>query len=356
MTVLVLKKPLSTQRVLVGAISAIALAALAWVATNHDTGVVASGVNNISGESFWLQSGPGSVDGQGRAISAAFKTGLENMPKSLQGTSVPEGMTEDSQGNLVINQGIRDVFEYFLSGSVDEPLSTVHARILAYIQSHLGAKAAQQATSILDQYGAYKMALPDVANAYPGERADQVKARFAAIKNMRRATLGAQVADAFFAEEEAYALYTLNKGEVMQDGGLTLAQKNARIAELKKQLPPNTQESISTAEMLQNLEEVQTDWKARGGSPEELRAAREAIVGKEGAARLEAMDRETAAWDARMNTYLTQRAQILSDPSIAPDMKPKRIEALRAQSFKADEQLRVTALEGLHDETVAVAH
>ena len=81
----------------------------------------------------------------------------------------------------------------------------------------------------------------------------------------------------------------------------------------------------------------------------------DAIVGQEGAARLEAMDRETAAWDARMNTYLTQRAQILSDPSIAPDMKPKRIEALRAQSFKADEQLRVTALEGLHDETVSVA-
>lgn len=356
MTVLVLKKSLSPQLVLVGVISIIALAALGWRFSSHDDGLGASGAHHLNGESFWLQPGPGSVAGQVDTVAAHFKTGLENMPKSLQGTSVPEGMAEDDKGDLVITQGIRDVFEYFLAGSVDEPLSTVRARILAYIQSHLGAKAAQQATSILDQYGAYKMALPDVASAYPGERADQVKARFAAIKTMRRATLGAQVADAFFGEEEAYALYTLNKSEVLQDGSLTLAQKNARIAELKKQLPANTQESISTAEMLQNLEEVQTDWKARGGSPEELRAAREAIVGKDGAARLEAMDRETAAWDARMTAYLTQRALILSDPSIAPDMKPKRIEALRAQSFKADEQLRVTALEGLHDETVAAAH
>lgn len=356
MTVLVQKKLALTQRVLVGSLSIIALAIAGWMVSGHGGAGGASDLANVSGESFWLQSGPGSATAQASAAPIAFKTGLENMPRSLQGTNVPEGMAEDSKGNLVISQGIRDVFEYFLSGSVDEPLSTVHARILAYIQSHLGAKAAQQAISILDHYGAYKLALPEVAQSYPGERLDQLKARLAAIKSMRRSTLGVDVAEAFFGEEEAYALYTLNKGEVMQDGSLSLVQKNARVAELKKQLPPNTQESISTAEMLQNLEEVQTDWKARGGSLEELRAAREAIVGKEGAARLEAMDRETAAWDARMNTYLTQRAQILSDPSIAPDMKPKRIEALRAQNFKADEQLRVTALEGLHDETVAVAH
>lgn len=356
MTVVVQKKLVLPQRALVGAVSVVALAIAGWLVSAQvgRSGVMEAG--RADGAAFWLQAGPGSATGQANPTSAVFKTGLENMPRSLQGTNVPEGMAEDKLGNLVISQGIRDVFEYFLSGSVDEPLSTVHARILAYIKAQLGAKAAQQAIQILDQYGAYKLALPEVAQAYPGERIDQLKARMAAIKNMRRSTLGVDVAGAFFGEEEAYALYTLNKGEVMQDGSLTLAQKNVRIAELKKQLPPNTQESISTAEMLQNLEEVQTDWKARGGSLEELRAAREAIVGKEGAARLEAMDKETAAWDARMNTYLTQRAQILSDPSIAPDMKPKRIEALRAQSFKAEEQLRVTALEGLHDETVAVAH
>lgn len=356
MTVLVQKKLVSPRRLLVGSLTIIALAISGWVISGRDGNSGDFAKPSASGAAFWLQAGPGSGSGQGAVPTIALKTGLENMPRSLQGTTAPDGISEDSLGNLVISQGIRDVFEYFLSGSVDEPLSTVRDRIVAYIKSHVGVKATQQAISILDQYGAYKMALPEVAQAYPGERIDQLKARLSAIKNMRRSTLGADVAEAFFGEEEAYALYTLNKGEVMQDGSMSLAQKNARVAELKKQLPPDTQESVSTAEMLQNLEEAQTDWKARGGSPEELRAAREAIVGKDGAARLEAMDRETAAWEARMTAYLTQRALILSDPSIAPEMKPKRIESLRAQSFKADEQLRVTALEGLHDETVAAAH
>lgn len=346
---MVLKKSLSSPFVVGGSVSILALGLWAWAHRPADLAPGVAGVER-SGASFWVQAGPDRATTTAK-MAPVFKTGVENLPQSLQGTQVPEGLAEDAAGNLVITQGLKDVFDYFLSAVVDEPLETVHARMMAYIKAHLGSKAAQRALAILDQYGAYKMDSPSLAKSYSGDRPDQVQARLAAIQNLRRSSLGPEVAQAFFGEEESWVQYTLSKADVLQNNALSPQQKSTRIAELRKQLSPNLQASIATSEMLQSLDEAHADWKKRGGTPEELRAAREAIVGKDGAARLETLDSENAAWDARMNAHLAQRAQILSDPAIAPEMKPQRVEALRKQNFTHDEQMRVTALEGLHDET-----
>ena len=47
--------------------------------------------------------------------------------------------------------------------------------------------------------------------------------------------------------------------------------------------------------------------------------------------------------------------EILADPSIASEMKGKRMEALRKQNFTSDEQARVVALEGVQNESVATS-
>ncbi len=332
---------------------AVCVAINGWYRPSVDS-IVSSAMQAARGESLWFKANTGYAIATGDG-QVSFKSGTENLPRSLQDTAVPEGLAEDASGNLVISQGLRDIFEYFLSAVVDEPPATIHARLVAYIRSHVGSKAAQQALTILDQYGQYKLALPSLAQNYAGERSDQVSARAAAIQTLRRASLGPEVAQAFFGEEEACISYTLSRGEVLLDKILSPQQKAARIAELKKKLSPNMQESIATSEMLNSLEEVQADWKARGGSLEDLRAARETIVGRDGAARLEALDRANAAWEVRINAHLAQRAQILADASIAQEMKGKSIEALRKQNFSSEEQARALALEGLQDETASAS-
>lgn len=352
---MILKKPQSpfAPILVIGAAVSIAVFAVfnVWHRPAADS-VVDAALRHVRGESFWIKADTGQAPASGEA-QMSFKSGTENLPRSLQGTEVPDGLAENASGNLIISQGLRDIIEYFLSGVVDEPVGTIHARLVAYIRSHVGSKAAQQALTILDQYGEYKLALPSLAKNHAGERPDQVKARLAAIQNLRRASLGPEVAQAFFGEEEAWVAYTINKGEVLQDNALSPQQKTARIAELTKRLSTNLQESIATSEMLRSLDEVQADWKRRGGTSEELRAAREAIVGKDGAVRLDTLDRENAAWEARISAHLAQRAQILADASIAQEMKGKRIEALRLQNFTSEEQARAFALEGVQDEAAS---
>lgn len=314
--------------------------------------IVDAALQAVRGESLWFKADTG-YTAAATGAKPPFKSGTENLPRSLQDTAVPDGLAEDASGRLIVSPGLRDIFEYFLSAVVDEPPATIHARLLAYIQSHVGSKAAQQALGILDQYGAYKLALPNLAKNYAGERPDQVSARLAAIHNLRRASLGPEVAQAFFGEEESWVGFTLNRGEILQNSHLSPQQKTARIAELQSKLSTHVQESIATTVMLQSLEDVQAEWKMRGGTPDELRAARETIVGKNGAARLEALDRANAAWEVRISAHLAQRAHILADASIAQEMKGKRIEALRRQNFSSEEQARAVALEGLQDESVS---
>lgn len=340
----------SAPSLAVAAVVSIAVIAVIadWYRPRTDS-IVQTALQAVRGESLWFKADTGYVNAAS-AAPAIFTSGTENLPRSLQDTQVPEGLAQDAAGNLIISQGLRDVFEYFLSAMVDEEPATIHARLVAYIRSHVGSQAAQHALAILDQYGAYKQALPGLAKHYMGERPDQIKARLAAIQNLRRASLGSGVAQAFFGEDEAWVAYTIKSGEILEDKQLSSQQKTARIAELKNTLSTHLQESMASSEMLHSLDAVQAEWTARGGTPEELRASRETIVGRDGAVRLEALDRANADWEARISTHLAQRTNILADASIAPERKAQHIEALRTQNFTSDERARALALEGLHDE------
>ena len=79
-----------------------------------------------------------------------FKTGIENMPKSLSDTEVDGALEVDAAGNLMISRSIRQVFDYFLSAIGEEDLTTIISRIRAHIRYKLPAKAAAQAEQILD--------------------------------------------------------------------------------------------------------------------------------------------------------------------------------------------------------------
>ena len=78
----------------------------------------------------------------------------------------------------------------------------------------------------------------------------------------------------------------------MQDKSLSATEKARRTAALLDTLPPDLKDSIKTLNQYQELQTLEKDWKARGGTPQELRAIREQIVGPEATTRLEALDQE----------------------------------------------------------------
>lgn len=281
-----------------------------------------------------------------------FKTGVENMPKSLQDTEVDGALAVDGAGNLIISQSVRQVFDYFLSAIGEEDLTSIISRIRAYIRHQLPAKAAAQAEQILDAYLSYREALgriPQVANDQ-GQNMAAIRQQKEQVQALRSQYLTRPVSEAFFGDEDAYDRYTMARIEIMQDKNLTATEKAKRTAALLNDLPPQMKESVETLNKYQELTTFTDDWKARGGKPEELRAIREEIVGVEATDRLEALDQERAVWDGRMNDYLSQRAAIMKNQALSEQDRQKQVTDLKQKNFNEQEQIRVDALETIHDQ------
>jgi lipase chaperone LimK len=295
----------------------------------------------------------GAVAGATGATPARFVTGLESLPRSLQGTDVDGELEVDAAGHLKITNGIRHVFDYFLSAVGEEPLDTVLARLRAYIRHKLPPVAAAEAEHILDGYIAYKRGLENIQQAQPGANGsidiDAVRRQMEQVQALRTQYLSADVIAAFFGDEDAYDRYTLARLSLMQDKSLSATARAQQLAALQQQLPASLQASLQTINQYQNLEALTADWKKRGGSPQELRQIRESLVGPAAADRLEALDAQRSAWDQRMNSWLSQRAAILGNDSLSLDDRQRQVDDLRKSLFNDTEAVRVQALERIHD-------
>jgi lipase chaperone LimK len=282
------------------------------------------------------------------AAPATFQTGLESLPRSLQGTEVDGELTADAQGHLVLTRRVRAAFDYFLSAIGEEPLSTVRARLAAYIHSKLPPVAAQEALLLLDHYLAYKQALDSLIQQGQGAAVNSLSGfdqRLALLHDLRRQHLSAAEVDAFFAFEDARDTFTLARLKTLQDASLSPTQKAQRIHELTQALPADLRAAQDVTDTVQDLHTITQEWQARGGSPDELRAARVQLVGTDAADRLEALDRRRADWVERTQRYLSQRQGLLNDPSLSELQRQQALQMLRDRGFSPQEQLRLAAVE-----------
>ena len=154
---------------------------------------------------------------------------------------------------------------------------------------------------------------------------------------------------AFFADEDAYMDFELAKSAVLQEPGLSPLARAQKIATLRDALPKALRDGISVAESVSTLNAVTADLKQSGGTPAQLRAVREQLVGAEAANRLDQLDDETQRWDLRVNSYLSQRQAILVDPSLSELQRDQALAGIRTGQFSEAEQVRIAALERIHD-------
>ena len=280
-----------------------------------------------------------------------FVTGLENLPASLHDTEVDGGFELDADGNLIITNRIRQLFDYFLSAQGEESLATIVQRLRAYIHNTLSGDAAAEAEQLLENYIGY---LDDVATldstVTPGQAIDpaQLRAQKEQLAAIRAGRFDAVTNDAFFAEEEAYDRYTLARLEVMQDENLSADERANRLAALESQLPPELQESLRDVTRYQDLQTLTQQWQESDGNPANLQQMREHLVGREAAERLAKLDQERAEWQRRVDSWLQEREAILSNPGISDADKERQIDAARGRLFNEQEQIRVRSLKLAH--------
>jgi lipase chaperone LimK len=219
-------------------------------------------------------------------VAPAPAAPLPAAPASLDGTEVDGRLAVDAKGDLVVSPEVRRFFEYFFSASGEESEALIGRRIEAAIDARLPPRAAAQARTLLGQFLSYR----DAAHGLQASPSDSLATRLAAVREIRRRTFGRAVAEALFGDEELAADAALVRSAAVET---TPAEREAEL--------------------------------------------RVSALRDGGAARLEALDRARAAWQARLDAFRAERARI-GEEAVAQ---------LLASSFSDEEQVRVRALERL---------
>lgn len=270
-----------------------------------------------------------------------------DLPASFAGTRIDGTFRVDDSGNLVISEDIRRIFDYFLAAIGEEPLRTSVARLQTYITSQLPLPARDQALALLDSYLDYKRELIQFERDLPQMgNLDALRQREAGVQALRARLFSSEVHQAFFAREEAYNQFTLQRLAIQHDRELDDAAKAAAVDQLRDSLPPEMQDAI-LPQLQNDLRQQTARMRAEGASAAQIRQLRQQLVGAEATQRLETLDQQRQSWNRRIATYLASKSEIEGNPGLSATDKSSAIKRLAEEGFDEQERLRLDAAEQL---------
>ena len=288
---------------------------------------------------------------------SAFVTGLERLPRSLKGTQVDGEIIIDENKQLVVTEGLRRLFDYFLSAIGEEDEAVIFARVERYIRHHTPEPAASQAVAIFGNYVAYLKALPDIEKRYGNLQLQASKSgeldlsaiaqQKQDVARLRQQYFDKTTIEAFFGAEDNYDDYSIEMVRINQNEQMSEAQKQAARQDYVSRLPDG---AIKTNILQQaNLNElmIRTErMKAAGASPEVLYNMRRELVGVPAAERLAQVDQEDADFDQRFQQLQSQKQQILAQTTDKAKAQTQ-ITQLEKQLFNDAERKRLTGYAAL---------
>ena len=193
--------------------------------------------------------------------AVVFHTGVEALPASLRGTEVSGELAEDAQGNLKLTRGVRNVFDYFLSATGEEPVAQQRARVAAFAARHVGPRAAAQAVALFDRYVAYKDDLDARMRDTRPVTLDDMRARVDSLRAARSRHFDPAVVKAFFGDEDTYDTYSLGRFAILKDSSLSPQEKARRVAALRAGLPESMRSEQDVVEVVETLGTLTDPWK-----------------------------------------------------------------------------------------------
>jgi lipase chaperone LimK len=257
----------------------------------------------------------------------------------------------DSGGNFTPTPEAIELFEYFFSTTGEEPLEDIVARIRDEIRQRLSPPADAQALVFLDRYLLYRERGVALGAADPGD--DDLRARFEALRSLRREIFGDELAARLWGEEEAVAEVAVRQREVAADPELSDEEKVARIEELYDELPAPMREARRQALAAAMLRADEAKIRERGGSDGDIRRLRAERFGEEAAERLADLDRRRADWNVRVEDFRAERSRILADASLSEQERRTAVARLLAERFDEAERTRIEALDRIAADAAA---
>lgn len=275
-----------------------------------------------------------------------FITGVEDLPRSLQGTEVDGEIIINDKAQLVATRGLRRLYDYFLSALGEEESETIDARVEAYILNTTPQPAANEAVKLYYQYQTYLKQVAAI-QSQSNKPANSIEAieKQQQVKAVRSQLFTPKVEAAFFSTEDQLQAYNKQMLKIAQDKSLSNAEKQQAKQRYLQNLPDSlTKKQAERQANLQQLMSRTEQMKKRGANEQQLLEMRTELVGIEAAHRLAELDKQTQDFDHRFESYQQQKRQITNSNASASE-KQKQLAALEQRLFSDNEQKRLVGYE-----------
>lgn len=254
-------------------------------------------------------------------------------------TKITEVQVHSQQDTDIDKDSARDTFDYFLAGLGEEDLKTLKANFLRFNQEQ--AEGYQLDEDLFKRFIEYRAALADLeSGAFQNLDFNALQQLDDQLLALQLRYFSAAEQQTLFANENTMrqlALMQLRLKEQFQDKE---AYQQAWQQELD-QLSPDLQQGYRNASMLIKIH----DTEALDDQNRYLQ--QQALVGTEAADRLEQLRTDRKAFQLKLDNYLALRSEISADHNLDADAQLTAIDELRHQTFSADQQRRVRALESM---------
>jgi lipase chaperone LimK len=264
-----------------------------------------------------------------------------SLPTSLQDTESDGGVTLDASGRLIPDLALRRLYDHFLSSIGERSIDEIRALLAARLDAITTPEGKRQALEVFERYLRY---LREVDSAAAQLSALPLRERLAMLSDLRRQHLGSEMASAFFNDEEAYQRYTLDSRELAEDTSLSADERAARQRDLTEALPDSVRQPLLDQQRVESDLADAAAIDTLASDADERHRLRIQRYGEEAAARMELLDRERAAWDARVAAYRTERERLQALDAAA---RQAALDAYLMRNFDEAEQRRIRSLEGI---------
>ncbi|WP_269533464.1 lipase secretion chaperone [Chitinimonas sp. BJYL2] len=284
----------------------------------------------------------------GWAVSTPEATAPAGSSSPTQtGTQVDAG-TSTTTDVPRADERLKELFDYYLSTEGEQTLDAITRQIDAELAKRFPSAISQDRQRLFRQFLAYRRALQplDADPNLQGSTPAQARRRLDAARALRSQYFSPAEIDALFGWEDRYDDDALARQQIAADASLNEQQKQARLAELDKQLDPAMLTARQQPVQHLLLADHATQARAQGQSEADIQRWRATQVGEAAADRLAALDREEAAWQQRIQQYLGERRALLGRTDLDAPARQQALQTLRDSRFTSQEQLRLAAYEG----------
>lgn len=221
----------------------------------------------------------------------------ENKPQviaSYTGSDVDGAINLDSNGNVIIDTDLKNLFDYFMIATGELSLAQMRQSLLNFAEKNLTIKQMQQLLKIYDKYAAY-LASQKSLDARLNENLTQLQ-QLDILSQYRNDFLGEEMARAFFAEDEDYARFVLENKQVDEEN----SEKQGKWLEAENRATAY-QDTLIENRRYEQSSHLTAD---------EIYANRVQSYGQEAAERLTELDNQRQHWQEMVTDYFDMRQLI----------------------------------------------